>query len=150
RATAFAVPVEPEVGTTSAVRSNPAGSCAGGSKGPSHSRARPSITSPIAWACAASEAAEPSWAAGTSHGRSTADGACVVPGPVISALRVREPGAVGLALLEERVAALGGLVGHVCQARRLPGEDLLTHQPVVGEVKANFSIRIACGDLVAI
>ena len=59
-ATAFAVPVEPEVGTTSAVSSSPAGRVSGAGKGPSHRRARPAITSPIASECAAREAAEAS------------------------------------------------------------------------------------------
>src|SRR5579871_2950299 len=39
------------------------------------------------------------------------------------------------ALLEECVAALGGLIGHVCQARGFPGEDLLADQPVVHQVE---------------
>ena len=39
---------------------------------------------------------------------------------------------VGVALLQEGVAALDRLVGHVGQPGRLAGEDLLAHQPVVG------------------
>ena len=38
---------------------------------------------------------------------------------------------VGVALLQERVAALDRLVGHVRQPRRLAGEHLLADQPVV-------------------
>src|SRR5690606_30223814 len=134
-ATAFARPVDPEVGTTSTVSSKPAGSVAGAGKGPSHSRARPAIISPIAAECAASEDAEASYVAGTIQGSAPS----VPPAPSgvedapISALRVGEAGPVGVALLEEGVAALGGLVGHVGQARRFPGEDLLAHEPVVGE-----------------
>src|SRR5699024_11076064 len=139
-ATALAPPVDPEVGTTSAVSSRPGGSCAGGAKGPSHSRARPASISPTAaeWAC--SESAEESTGGGTSQG-SAPDGRDPDgrgSARVISALRVGERCPVGVALLEERVAALGGLVGHVRQACRLPGEDLLAHQPVVGEVEGEL------------
>ena len=42
---------------------------------------------------------------------------------------------VRVALLQERVAALDGLVGHVRQSRRLTGEQLLADESVVGEVE---------------
>src|SRR5690606_14268114 len=46
-----------------------------------------------------------------------------------------EPGPVGIALLEERVAPLLGLLGHVGEARGLAGEDLLAHHAVVDRVE---------------
>src|SRR3954451_19630089 len=46
-----------------------------------------------------------------------------------------EAAEVGVALLEEGVAALGRLLGHVGQPRRLPREELLADQPVVDEVE---------------
>ena len=52
-------------------------------------------------------------------------GDSVVPG-------VRRP--VGLALLEELVATLDGLIGHVGEPGGLAGEDLLTHKAVVDRV----------------
>ena len=42
---------------------------------------------------------------------------------------------VGGALLQECVAALDGLIGHVRQPGRLPGEQLLADQPVVEQVE---------------
>src|SRR5262245_3940428 len=44
-------------------------------------------------------------------------------------------GPVGIALFEERVPALGRLVGHVRQARRLAREELLADQAVVDQVE---------------
>src|SRR5690242_21285817 len=49
--------------------------------------------------------------------------------PCSEVVRVGTP--VRLALLQERVAALDRLVGHVGEAGRLPGEELLAHQAVV-------------------
>src|SRR3954447_13802817 len=46
-----------------------------------------------------------------------------------------ESGEVRIALLQERVPALDGLLGHVGQPRGLPGEQLLADQPVVDEVE---------------
>ena len=63
--------------------------------------------------------------------------------------RVGRP--VGLALLEERVAALDGLVGHVRQPGRLAGEDLLADQAVVdgveGELQHPLRRRALADDL---
>src|SRR5687767_5594726 len=42
------------------------------------------------------------------------------------------------ALLQERIAAFGGLVGHVGQAGGLTGEELLTHKAVVDQVEREF------------
>ena len=43
-----------------------------------------------------------------------------------------------VALLEERVEALDGLVGHVRQPGRLAGEHLLAHEPVVDQVEGEL------------
>ena len=56
----------------------------------------------------------------------------------------RESAPVGVALLDELVAALDGLVGHVGQAGGLPGEDLLAGQAAClrqdyDEARAQFS-----------
>jgi hypothetical protein len=50
----------------------------------------------------------------------------------------REPGPIGVALLQERIAALDGLVGHVRQSGCLTGEDLLADEPVVNHVEGVF------------
>src|SRR5437868_6204742 len=54
-----------------------------------------------------------------------------VSGSVVPGVR----GPVGVALLQEGVAAFGGLVGHVRQAGRLAGEELLADQAVVDQVE---------------
>ena len=51
---------------------------------------------------------------------------------------VRELGPVSVTPFEERIAPLHSLVGHVGQPGRLPGKDLLAHQPIVGEVESKF------------
>src|SRR5207248_3091698 len=56
-----------------------------------------------------------------------------VTGSVLVVPRVGRP--VRLALLQERIAALDRLVGHVRQPRCLAGEQLLADQPVVDEVE---------------
>src|SRR5690606_28450954 len=48
-------------------------------------------------------------------------------------------------LLQESVPALGRLVGHVSQAGRLPGEDLLADQPVVDQVESEFQHPLGGG-----
>src|SRR6478752_1130344 len=66
------------------------------------------------------------------------DGGSVVPGE-------RRP--VGVALLEELVAALLGLVGHVGQAGGLAGEELLADQAVVDEVEGVLQHPLGRGAL---
>ena len=51
---------------------------------------------------------------------------------------VREGRPVGGTAVEERIAPLDRLIGHVGQARGLTGEDLLSGQAVIGQVEGEF------------
>src|SRR5450756_2942511 len=62
------------------------------------------------------------------------DGGLGAPGSEV----VGEARPVGRALLEERVSPLGSLVGHVRESGRLPGEDLLAGEAVVGQVEGEL------------
>src|SRR5688500_13068182 len=76
----------------------------------------PPITSTITASSSWGQASEPLWPLWPSD----------MPG---------EAGEVRVALLQEGVASLDGLLGHVRQPRRLPGEELLAHEPVVDQVE---------------
>src|SRR5947207_15938307 len=60
---------------------------------------------------------------------------------------VREIGPVRRPLLEEGVAALGRLVGHVPQPRRFAGKHLLPHEAVVDEVEGELEHALGHGTL---
>lgn len=64
---------------------------------------------------------------------------------VLSSTRVGRP--VGVAFLQEGVAAFDRLVGHVSQAGGLTCEDLLAHETVVEEVEGELQHPLGVGRL---
>src|SRR5690606_3147631 len=60
-----------------------------------------------------------------------------------------ESAVVGVALLEERIPALLGFLGHVAESGRLAREDLLTDQAVVDEVEGELEHALGHGGLAA-
>src|SRR6187431_1795745 len=111
RTTLLGMPVEPDVVTTTAV--------------PGRTSAGSSLTAPRPRAGPAPWIAERR-ARMMSRGSSPMTGSSFISRLVLP--WVGSP--VRLALLEERVTALDGLVGAVGEPGRLPREDLLTHEPV--------------------
>ena len=59
----------------------------------------------------------------------------------------REAAEVRGALLDERVAALDGLVGAVAEAGGLAGEELLSHQAVIDQVEGELEHALRGGAL---
>jgi putative acyl-CoA dehydrogenase len=58
-----------------------------------------------------------------------------IMGRVVKLVVIRKRRPVGVAFLQERVAALDRLIRHVREPRRLPGEQLLADEPVVDEIE---------------